>query len=135
MLRRSASDQSSSVISLPSGLIQVTSFVCRPGRRLTGEKSTTTQDRVGLHHCDEIADEVVHVPPGLAYLPVEPARLVVLAVGVVIAVLGPADLVATEEHRHALGEEQGGEHVPFYAVAGTLDPHRIGRPSTPQFEL
>ena len=124
MLRRSVALQSSAVISVPSGLIQVTSFVCRPAGAWP-VKSAPTQDRVALHHGDEIADEVVHVPTGLAYLPIEPAQLAVLAVCVVIAVLGSPDLVAAEEHGHALGEEQGREHVPFHAVPGTLDPHLV----------
>ena len=48
--------------------------------------------------------------------PVEPGELVVLAVGVVVAVLRAADLVAGDEHRHALREEQDrGEvlHLPL----------------------
>ena len=36
------------------------------------------------------------------FLPIEPAELIVLAIGVVVAVLGPAEFVAAEQHRHAL---------------------------------
>src|SRR5689334_23501948 len=38
-------------------------------------------------------------------------RSVVLAVGVVVAVLAAAELVAVGEHRHAVGEQQRGEEV------------------------
>src|SRR5581483_9292138 len=38
-------------------------------------------------------------------LPVQPRDLVVLAVGVVVALLRAADLVTGEQHRDALGEE------------------------------
>src|SRR5581483_3858950 len=44
-------------------------------------------------------------------LPVEPARLVVLAIGVVVAPLRAAELVAGEKHRHALGEKERREQV------------------------
>ncbi len=36
------------------------------------------------------------------FLPMKPADLIVLAIGVVVAVLGPAEFVAAEQHRHAL---------------------------------
>ena len=32
-----------------------------------------------------------------------------------------------EQHRHALGEEQGGEHVALHAVTGALYPDGVGR--------
>ena len=44
-------------------------------------------------------------------LPVEPRDLVVLAVGVVVALLGAAELVAAEQHRHALRQQQRGDEV------------------------
>ena len=50
-------------------------------------------------------------------LPVEPRDLVVLAVGVVVAALRAADLVAAEQHRDALREEQRGEEVALLARA------------------
>jgi glycogen operon protein len=37
-------------------------------------------------------------------LPVHPADRVILAVGVVVPLLGPADLVARDQHRHTLGQ-------------------------------
>ena len=44
-------------------------------------------------------------------LPVDPGDLVVLAVGVVVALLGPAHLVAGEQHRDSLRQEQRREEV------------------------
>ncbi len=41
--------------------------------------------------------------------PVEPAGRVVLAIGIVVATLGVADLVAGQQHRRALRQQQGGE--------------------------
>ncbi len=47
--------------------------------------------------------------------PVEPGDLVVLAVGVVVAALRAADLVAAEQHRHALRQQQRGQQVALLA--------------------
>src|SRR5207248_4834733 len=44
----------------------------------------------------------------VSFLPIKPADLVVLAIGVVVAVLGPAEFVATEQHRHALRNKKRG---------------------------
>ena len=44
-------------------------------------------------------------------VPVHPAELVVLAVDVVVAPLGAAELVAVGDHRHALGQQQRGQDV------------------------
>jgi hypothetical protein len=57
----------------------------------------------------------VHRPP------VEPGNLVVLAVAVVVPALASSDLVAAEQHRHALGEEQRGEEVPLLSGAELPD--------------
>ena len=46
-----------------------------------------------------------------AQVPIDPADLIVLAIGVVVAVLRPAHFVAAADHRHALGQEQGGQQV------------------------
>ena len=59
-------------------------------------------------------------------LPAEPADLVVLRVAVVVAALGAADLVAAEQHRHALAEEQRGEEVALLLLAGLDDRLLIG---------
>src|SRR6185312_12756340 len=49
--------------------------------------------------------------------PVEPVALVVVAVAVVVAVLGAADLVAHQDHGHADGHQGYGEEVFCLAVA------------------
>ena len=56
---------------------------------------------------------------------------VVLAVGVVVALLGAAELVAAEEQRHPEGEEQGGEHGPPLAGPEGDDVGVVGRPLGP----
>ncbi len=54
-------------------------------------------------------------------LPRHPADVVVLAVGVVVALLRAAELVAGEQHRRTLGQEQGREHVALLPVADLVD--------------
>jgi hypothetical protein len=54
-------------------------------------------------------------------VPVEPRQLGVLAVGVVVAGLGAAELVATEDHRHALRQQEGREDVAALLVAQGAD--------------
>ena len=54
-------------------------------------------------------------------VPVDPAQLGVLAVGVVVALLGAAELVAVQEHRDALREQQGGDEVALLAGAKGQD--------------
>jgi len=50
----------------------------------------------------EVAYELYMSQPAPPILPVEPADLVILAIGVVVALLAAPDLVASEQHRHAL---------------------------------
>ena len=77
---------------------------------------------------DQPAREVEQPLAGLVDLPVEPGDLVVLAPGVVAAALRAAHLVAAEQHRRALGEDQRGEEVAALALAGGHDGGVVGRP-------
>ena len=58
--------------------------------------------------------------------PVDPARLVVLAVRVVVAPLGAAELVPAEEHRHASGDGEGQQEVLDLPPAHRLDGRVVG---------
>ena len=65
--------------------------------------------------------------------PVDPVGVVVLAIGVVVAVLRPAHLVAGQEHRRAGGGEQGRQHRPLERGARRGDRRRRRvSPSSPQ---
>src|SRR5512139_466159 len=61
-------------------------------------------------------------------LPVEPGNLVVLAIGVVVALLRTSELVATEQHGNALREKEGGEDVALLARAEGVHAWIVGRP-------
>ncbi len=75
---------------------------------------------------DHPREEAHHSGVLLGQLPVEPADLVVLAVGVVVAALGAAELVAAQEHGDPLaGEEDGGEVLDL-ALAEPFDLGVVG---------
>ena len=52
--------------------------------------------------CNQTAREVEQAALVGVQVPVEPADLIVLTVGVVVAVLAAAHFVAAKQHRHAL---------------------------------
>src|SRR5581483_3573994 len=66
------------------------------------------------HAADEI-DEVVLLAADTA--PIDPADLIVLAVGVVVAGLRVADFIARKQQRHALRQKQAGELVLAQSMA------------------
>src|SRR5690606_12370572 len=61
-------------------------------------------------------------------VPVDPADLIVLAIGVVVAVLGAAELVARQQERRAVREHQRRQHVALLALAQLNDRGVVGRP-------
>ena len=63
--------------------------------------------------------------------PVEPADLVVLAVGIVVAALRPPDLVAHQQHRRAQRQQRDGQEVLHLAMAQPLDLGIVRRPFDP----
>ena len=68
-------------------------------------------------------------------LPIEPTDLIVLAVGVVVAALGAAHLIAHEHHRSPLREQQDGEEIADLATAQRVDAGSSVGPSAPKFQL
>ena len=125
--------QASSVISLPRGSNQVRSFTSAP--RMARPWKKVRRRKTGCRRCRSRTWRVKARRSCWARgeAPVEPAQLVVLAVGVVVS---PArHLVAHADHRHALREEQGGEEVAHLARAEGEDGGSSVGPSTPQFQL
>src|ERR1035438_8924698 len=70
-------------------------------------------------------DQQLHEPEDIRMfaqqVPVEPTRVVVLAVGVVVAALATPHLIAHDEHGHTTGQHQRGEEVLYLSVAKPLD--------------
>src|ERR1019366_8464820 len=62
----------------------------------------------------------------LRELPVDPGELIVLAVDVVVAALGSADLVAVGDHRDTLAEQQCGQEVALLLPAQGFDGGVVG---------
>ena len=71
------------------------------------EKLAPVQVGMSFAELDQPARELQQLDAALVQLPIEPADLVVLAVGVVVAVLGAADLVAAAESWARLAKEAG----------------------------
>ena len=99
------------------------------------EETAAVKDRLLLEDPCYAADELQEVGLRLVQVPVEPGQFVVLAIGVVVALLGAADFVAGQDHRHALGKQQRGQEVPhLLAPQARIAGSSVG-PSTPQFQL
>src|SRR5680860_324497 len=62
----------------------------------------------------------------LGQLPVDPGELIVLAVDVVVAALGPTDLVAVGDHRDTLAEQECGEEVALLLPSQGVDRGVVG---------
>ena len=87
------------------------------------------QLRVLLAQMDQVCREADQVLVGT--LPVQPADGVVLVVGVVVALLGAAHLIAGSQHRRALRQQQRGQQGPFQACAGAVDVRVVCRAFLP----
>ena len=85
------------------------------------EERPPPQGRVPHPQRDHLPDEPEEVGVLLGQRPVDPTDRVVLAPGVVIAPLGAEELVAAQDHRHALREQQGGDEVAGLAAAQCQD--------------
>ena len=83
------------------------------------------QQRLAPAQRQQIGHETLRV--GLGARPVQPAGGIVLAVGVVVALLAVAELVAGTEHRRALGQQQAGQHRATHAQAQLGDGGIHGR--------
>ena len=99
----------------------------RAGDAASLEKMLAAEYRMLLAQGDEMANIVKEPLPILIQMPVEPAQFVVLAIGIVVALLGSADFIAGEQHRHALRQQQGGQQIAFLAPAQRVHLGIVGR--------
>ena len=104
------------------------SQILDPADRTPLEPAAAPEHRMVMSECHHPSAPLGEV--GVDVFPIEPGDLVVLAVGVVVAALGASELVAAEQHRNALGEQQGRHQVAALTspqrhdvgvVGGTLD--------------
>ena len=66
--------------------------------------------------------------------PVEPGRLVVLGIGIVVAPLRAAEFIAGGQHRRAARQEQRGQQRALIPLPAFIDAGVIGGPSAPLFQ-
>src|SRR5271165_4458254 len=91
------------------------------------EKLAPAKIGMGFAELDELAGELQQLGAPFVELPVVPADLVVLAVGVVVAVLGAAELIAAAQHGNALRKKQRRQQVALLALACGEDFRIVGR--------
>ena len=76
---------------------------------------------MGLADGHHLLIEVQEVLLLLGVLPLQPGDLVVLAVGIVVALLSPPELISSGEHRHAGGQRERGEQIAHLTLTNPID--------------
>jgi len=96
-----------------------------PAQRL-GIGKALAEDPQPLSQGEQPAGVVQELSLALPELPIHPGDLVVLAVGVVVAALGPAHLVAVGEQGDAPGQGDGGQQAASHPFAHPADLGIVG---------
>src|SRR5947208_5377934 len=94
---------------------------------MTVQESRPADDRMLPTQRDQAANKRGEVLFRRADRPIQPADLVVLAIGVVVASLAATELVSRQEHRGALREDERREQVAPVAAAHRVDCGVVGR--------
>ena len=76
--------------------------------------------------CDQLSRKFQQLLLGFIKIPIKPADLVVLTVGVVVSALRTADFIAATDHRHALGEQKGEQQIAFLALSYRVNVRIVG---------
>ena len=92
------------------------------------EELAALEDRLGAPEMDDGAHKVAKGLLLLGQLPMQPGEVVVLAIGIVVALLRMAELVTGQEHGHALRQEQRSDEVALLLPAQGIDGGIIRRP-------
>ena len=82
-------------------------------RRASLQESTTPEHRVQTSKRQQSTRERQHLLAFVIQMPIDPAQLVVLAIGVVVAVLRAPHFIAGREHRHALRKQERRQQIAF----------------------
>ena len=90
------------------------------------EEMAPTEHRVIFSQANDPADELQQLLIVTVHVPVDPADLIVLAVGVVVAVLGAPHFVPGQQHRHTLRQQQRGEEIALLLCASIDDIQVLG---------
>src|SRR5262249_45208203 len=81
------------------------------------EEATPVEDGIVAAQLCELLDELKKRFLGFVQLPVEPADFAVLTVGVVVALLGVAQFISCQKHRHSLRKKQSSDQVALLFLA------------------
>src|SRR5690606_16775891 len=111
---------------LAAGLEEGDVFNPRAANGPADEELAALEHRLAIPDMHAAAHELEERLLALIQVPVEPCQLVVLAVGIVVAMLGVRQLIAAEEHGHALAEQEGGDEVALLSLAHGDDAGIVG---------
>src|SRR5580704_7486477 len=89
------------------------------------------QGRMGPPKGDHSLCEAMDIFVLFQQAPVKPADLVILTIGIIIAALGSAKLIAAEQHGNPARDEQGQKEILDQSVAHALDTGILARPFHP----
>ena len=82
------------------------------GNRIIGfDIARWSKRRVRVSHRDHVARKFEKFLLAFVERPIQPGQFVVLTIGIVIALLRHAKLVAAEHHRHAMAEQDRSEQI------------------------
>ena len=113
---------------MPPELNHITSLISVSANPAAVKKFRTPENRMLRAEMNQPFREFEKLLLFVGQTPAEPADFIVLTIGIVVAVLRPAKLVAAANHRHALREEQRREHVAALLATQRVDFFVIGRP-------
>src|SRR5262245_5410598 len=106
----------------PSAVLDVQLLI--PG---AGQKPALAKDTIAVAHVCQSPHEARERLRPLVMIPVKPGSLVILAVRIVVTLLGAPELVPTEQHWRALGQDQGCENITLLPRAQVDDLRVIRR--------
>src|SRR5690606_5150393 len=90
-----------------------------PVSLLASEEFVGSQRRVLAPEAAELSDEIDELAIGI--FPIEPGDFIVLRIGIVVALLGPPELVPRRNHRRAVRNEQRRQHGADIALSRRVD--------------
>src|SRR5215472_1367981 len=96
--------------------------------QLTCKESTALQERMALAQRNHLFEEAEHLLVLFRKVPIEPADLVILAVGVVVSLLCASDFIAGHKHGDPLGEQKNSRKILDLALAQCLNVRIVGLP-------
>ena len=95
---------------------------------VSARKCVTSKHLMPFTKCNDSLGESEQIGVFFRQIPIQPARGIILTPGIVIALLGPKELIASHQHGYALTDHQCGQKVPNLSLPQGLDHRVVGRP-------